>query len=92
MLLRPFAAAVAFISSCINPILYMCVGKAYMRRAGLAFMARLFEAAGHDSASRKSQQHEKGEVDGLRDKESESTTSVNASVSIKAVRVQNGKP
>lgn len=91
--MRPFAAAVAFISSCINPILYMCVGKAYMRQAGLAFMARLFEATGRDSASRKSQTqwHEKGEVDGLRDKESESTTSANASISVKTTAVQNGK-
>ncbi|XP_053533391.1 leukotriene B4 receptor 2a [Ictalurus punctatus] len=91
-LLRPFAAAVAFVSSCINPILYMYVGKAYMRRAGMGFMARLFEATGRDSASRKSQnqQRELGENDGLRDKESESTTSVNTSSNVKTTRVQNG--
>ncbi|XP_053475042.1 leukotriene B4 receptor 2a [Ictalurus furcatus] len=91
-LMRPFAAAVAFISSCINPILYMYVGKAYMRRAGMAFMARLFEATGRDSSSRKSQnqQREMGENDGLRDKESESTTSVNTSSNVKTTRVQNG--
>ncbi|KAF4071357.1 hypothetical protein AMELA_G00272390 [Ameiurus melas] len=91
-LMRPFAAAMAFISSCINPILYMYIGKAYMRRAGLAFMARLFEATGRDSASRKSQnkQREMGENDGLRDKESESTTSANTSGNVKTTRVQNG--
>ncbi|GAA6065990.1 leukotriene B4 receptor 2a [Tachysurus ichikawai] len=91
--LRPFAAAVAFFSSCINPILYTCVGKQYMQRAGLAFMARLFDATGRDLTSRKShnQQCEVGENDALRDKDSESTTSANASVNIKATRVQNGK-
>ncbi|KAI5087894.1 leukotriene B4 receptor 2a [Silurus meridionalis] len=91
MKMRPFVAAVAFVSSCINPILYMFFGKAYMRRAGLAFMARLFEATGRDSASRnyRNQQSEVGENDGLRDKESESTASINNSV--KAAQVQNGK-
>ncbi|TSN95642.1 Leukotriene B4 receptor 1 [Bagarius yarrelli] len=92
-LLRPFAAAVAFVSSCINPILYTCVGKQYMRRAGLAFMARLFDATGGDSASRKSQnqQHKTEENEGLREKESETSTSVNTSINIKAMQVQNGK-
>ncbi|KAK3522975.1 hypothetical protein QTP86_010349 [Hemibagrus guttatus] len=92
-MMRPFAAAVAFFSSCINPILYTCVGKQYIRRAGLAFMARLFDATGRDSASRKSQnqQREVGENEALREKESESTTSVNTSVNVKAMRVQNGK-
>lgn len=63
-----------------------------MRRAGMGFMARLFEATGRDSASRKSQnqQRELGENDGLRDKESESTTSVNTSSNVKTTRVQNG--
>ncbi|MCI4394875.1 hypothetical protein PGIGA_G00173870 [Pangasianodon gigas] len=92
-LMRPFTAAVAFISSCINPILYMCVGKAYMRRAGLGFMARLFEATGRDSASRKSQnqQNEMRENDGLRDNESESTISASTGVNVKGARMQNGK-
>ncbi|XP_060773122.1 leukotriene B4 receptor 2a [Neoarius graeffei] len=91
--MRPFAAAVAFVSSCINPILYMCVGKAYIRHAGLAFMARLFEATGRDSSSRKShnQQREMAENDALRDKESESTTSANTSINIKMTHIQNGK-
>ncbi|XP_026798701.1 leukotriene B4 receptor 2a isoform X1 [Pangasianodon hypophthalmus] len=92
-LMRPFTAAVAFISSCINPILYMCVGKAYMRRAGLGFMARLFEATGRDSASRKSQnqQNEMRENEGLRDKESESTISASTCVNAKGASIQNGK-
>lgn len=92
-MMRPFAAAVAFVSSCINPVLYMFAGKAYMRRAGLGFMARLFETTGRDSASRKSQNHqrEKGEDDGLRDKESESSTSANTTVNAKAMCMINGK-
>lgn len=64
-----------------------------MRRAGLGFLARLFEATGRESASRKShnQQHEPEEINELRDKESESTTSANASVSVKVACMQNGK-
>lgn len=64
-----------------------------MRQAGLAFMARLFEATGRDSSSRKSQnqQHEMRKNDGLRDKESESTTSANTSVNVKATGMLNGK-
>lgn len=91
--MRPIAAAVAFVSSCINPILYMCVGKVYIRQAGLAFMARLFEATGRDSSSRKShnQHREMAENDALRDKESESTTSANTSINIKMTHIQNGK-
>ncbi|XP_051919899.1 leukotriene B4 receptor 1-like [Hippocampus zosterae] len=64
---RAVTASVAFISSCINPVLYFFAGKSYIRREGLAFMARLFEAAGLDSVSRKSRQNSQNSRD--RDKE-----------------------
>ncbi|XP_062864933.1 leukotriene B4 receptor 2a [Trichomycterus rosablanca] len=95
--LRPFASAMAFVSSCINPILYMFAGKSYMRRAGLAFMARLFDATGRDSSSRKTcrssqinKVQQEGEAERLRNKETNSTTSGNSSDDIKPTEMQNG--
>ncbi|KAJ3595191.1 hypothetical protein NHX12_004495 [Muraenolepis orangiensis] len=40
---RAVTSALAFISSCANPVLYTFAGKSYMKGDGLAFMARLFE-------------------------------------------------
>uniref|UniRef100_A0A3Q3S8P9 Leukotriene B4 receptor 2a n=1 Tax=Mastacembelus armatus TaxID=205130 RepID=A0A3Q3S8P9_9TELE len=54
---RAVTSSIAFISSCANPVLYFFAGKSYIRREGLAFMARLFEGTGLDSASRKSRQN-----------------------------------
>ncbi|RXM96040.1 Leukotriene B4 receptor 1 [Acipenser ruthenus] len=51
---RAVASALAFISSCVNPVLYTFAGKGYMKTAGFNFMARLFESTASDSASRKS--------------------------------------
>ncbi|XP_072526483.1 leukotriene B4 receptor 2a [Salminus brasiliensis] len=95
--LRALTSTVAFVSSCINPVLYTLVGKAYIRDAGVAFMARLFEAAGLDSTSRKTRQNsrdrsgEKAENEELRNKESDSTTSGNTSSNVKVVPLKNGK-
>uniref|UniRef100_A0A3Q1EYN1 Leukotriene B4 receptor 2a n=1 Tax=Acanthochromis polyacanthus TaxID=80966 RepID=A0A3Q1EYN1_9TELE len=50
---RAVTSSIAFISSCANPVLYFFAGKSYIRREGLAFMARLFEGAGIDSGTRK---------------------------------------
>nr|XP_023695288.1 leukotriene B4 receptor 1-like isoform X2 [Paramormyrops kingsleyae] len=41
---RTVTSALAFISSCVNPVLYLIAGKAYIQKAGLAFMVRLFES------------------------------------------------
>uniref|UniRef100_A0A8C2XF37 Leukotriene B4 receptor 2a n=1 Tax=Cyclopterus lumpus TaxID=8103 RepID=A0A8C2XF37_CYCLU len=54
---RAVTSSIAFISSCANPVLYFFAGKSYIRREGLAFMARLFEGTGLDSATRKSRQN-----------------------------------
>ncbi|CAL8376860.1 unnamed protein product [Gadus morhua 'NCC'] len=55
---RAITSALAFISSCANPVLYVFAGKSFIRRDGLAFMARLFEGTALDSGvSRKSRQH-----------------------------------
>lgn len=53
---RAITSTIAFISSCANPVLYFFAGKSYIRREGLAFMARLFEGTAFDSA-RKSRQN-----------------------------------
>uniref|UniRef100_A0AAV2KKW9 Macro domain-containing protein n=1 Tax=Knipowitschia caucasica TaxID=637954 RepID=A0AAV2KKW9_KNICA len=60
---RAVAAAIAFISSCANPVLYFFAGKSYIRREGMAFMARLFERTGLDSATRKSRQNSQNSRD-----------------------------
>uniref|UniRef100_A0A3Q0SRQ8 G-protein coupled receptors family 1 profile domain-containing protein n=1 Tax=Amphilophus citrinellus TaxID=61819 RepID=A0A3Q0SRQ8_AMPCI len=44
---RAVTSSIAFMSSCANPVLYFFAGKSYIRREGLAFMARLFEGTGH---------------------------------------------
>uniref|UniRef100_A0A3B4B9V8 G-protein coupled receptors family 1 profile domain-containing protein n=1 Tax=Periophthalmus magnuspinnatus TaxID=409849 RepID=A0A3B4B9V8_9GOBI len=60
---RAVAASIAFISSCANPVLYFFAGKSYIRREGTAFMARLFERTGLDSATRKSRQNSQNSRD-----------------------------
>ncbi|XP_077445660.1 leukotriene B4 receptor 1-like isoform X1 [Stigmatopora argus] len=64
---RAVTSSVAFVSSCANPVLYFFAGKSYIRREGLAFMARLFEAAGLDVVTRRSRQNSQNS----RDKEKE---------------------
>uniref|UniRef100_A0A3B3W1X7 Leukotriene B4 receptor 2a n=1 Tax=Poecilia latipinna TaxID=48699 RepID=A0A3B3W1X7_9TELE len=51
---RAVTSTIAFISSCANPVLYFFAGKSYIRREGLAFMARLFEGTGLDSTRKSS--------------------------------------
>ncbi|KAL0159834.1 hypothetical protein M9458_043559, partial [Cirrhinus mrigala] len=51
---------ITFISSCINPVLYTFAGKSYIKREGLAFMARLFEGSRTESM-RKIQQNQKNQ-------------------------------
>lgn len=46
-------SALAFISSCANPVLYTFAGKSYIRQNGFAFMARLFEGTSTDSTATK---------------------------------------
>lgn len=67
---RAVTSSIAFMSSCANPVLYFFAGKSYIRREGLAFMARLFEATGLDSANRKSRQNSQNSRE--KDKEAES--------------------
>ncbi|XP_054457959.1 leukotriene B4 receptor 2a [Anoplopoma fimbria] len=83
---RAVTSAIAFISSCANPVLYFFAGKSYIRREGIAFMARLFEGTGLDSASRKSRQNSQNSRDKdkeadavmLKDKEQDSVTNSNS--------------
>ncbi|XP_037530622.1 leukotriene B4 receptor 2a [Nematolebias whitei] len=63
---RAVVSSIAFISSCANPVLYFFAGKSYIRREGMAFMARLFEGAGLDY-SRKSRQNSQNSRDKYKD-------------------------
>ncbi|XP_077445657.1 leukotriene B4 receptor 1 isoform X2 [Stigmatopora argus] len=48
---RPNVTALAYFSSAVNPILYVFAGSSHIRRAGLGFMAKLFEATNSESRS-----------------------------------------
>ncbi|XP_058502474.1 leukotriene B4 receptor 2b [Solea solea] len=50
---RAVTSALAFISSCANPVLYTFAGKSYMKKNGLAFMAKLFEGITSDQGGNK---------------------------------------
>ncbi|XP_041660140.1 leukotriene B4 receptor 2b [Cheilinus undulatus] len=50
---RAVTSALAFISSCANPVLYTFAGKSYIKKNGLAFMARLFEGTSMDQVGTK---------------------------------------
>lgn len=66
---RVVTSSLAFMSSCANPVLYFFAGKSYIRREGLAFMARLFEGTGLDLVSRKSRQNSRDSRDKEKDAE-----------------------
>ncbi|XP_008318101.1 leukotriene B4 receptor 1-like isoform X1 [Cynoglossus semilaevis] len=90
---RAVTSSIAFISSSVNPVLYFFAGKSYIRREGLAFMARLFEGTGIDPITRKSRQNSQNSRDKdreadsvmLKDKESGTNSSSTAKPS------KNGK-
>lgn len=50
---RAVTSALAFISSCANPVLYTFAGKSYIKKNGLAFMAQLFEGTSLDQTGPK---------------------------------------
>ncbi|XP_034559391.1 leukotriene B4 receptor 2b [Notolabrus celidotus] len=50
---RAVTSALAFISSCANPVLYTFAGKSYIKKNGFAFMARLFEGTSSDQIGTK---------------------------------------
>ncbi|XP_030635241.1 leukotriene B4 receptor 1 [Chanos chanos] len=51
---RPNVTAFAFMSSSVNPVLYVFAGSSHIRRAGLGFMAKLFEGTNSDFNSSRS--------------------------------------
>ncbi|XP_051984446.1 leukotriene B4 receptor 2b [Xyrauchen texanus] len=53
---RAVSSALAFISSCANPVLYTFAGRSYIKADGLAFMARLFEGTVLDYGNKKRHQ------------------------------------
>ncbi|XP_072315373.1 leukotriene B4 receptor 1 [Eucyclogobius newberryi] len=48
---RPNVTAFAYFSSAVNPVLYVFAGSSHIRRAGLSFMGKLFEATNSESRS-----------------------------------------
>ncbi|XP_076600385.1 leukotriene B4 receptor 2b [Chaetodon auriga] len=50
---RAVTSALAFISSCANPVLYTFAGKSYIKQNGFGFMARLFEGTSMDQTGNK---------------------------------------
>ncbi|XP_067303681.1 leukotriene B4 receptor 1 [Pseudorasbora parva] len=48
---RPNVTAFAFMSSSVNPVLYVFTGSSHIRQAGLGFMAKLFEGTNSESGS-----------------------------------------
>ncbi|XP_048041348.1 leukotriene B4 receptor 1 [Megalobrama amblycephala] len=48
---RPNVTAFAFMSSSVNPVLYVFAGSSHIRQAGLGFMAKLFEGTNSESGS-----------------------------------------
>uniref|UniRef100_A0A3B3V9D9 Leukotriene B4 receptor 2b n=1 Tax=Poecilia latipinna TaxID=48699 RepID=A0A3B3V9D9_9TELE len=50
---RAVTSALAFLSSCANPILYTFAGKSYIKKNGLAFMAKLFDGTKKTNRTRK---------------------------------------
>uniref|UniRef100_A0A3B5L945 Leukotriene B4 receptor 2a n=1 Tax=Xiphophorus couchianus TaxID=32473 RepID=A0A3B5L945_9TELE len=85
---RAVTSTVAFISSCANPVLYFFAGKSYIRREGLAFMARLFEATGMDYTrksrlnSQNSRDKDKDAEVVLQDKDRDSSTNSNSNIKL----------
>ncbi|KAJ8382493.1 hypothetical protein SKAU_G00032710 [Synaphobranchus kaupii] len=69
---RAVTSALAFISSCANPVLYAFAGKAHMQREGLGFMAKLFELMPLDAGTRKTCKANRDKAAlGLKDRETE---------------------
>lgn len=48
---RPTVTAFAFLSSSVNPLLYVFAGSSHIRRAGLGFMAKLFDGTYSENSS-----------------------------------------
>ncbi|XP_053312855.1 leukotriene B4 receptor 1-like [Spea bombifrons] len=48
---RPNVTALAFLSSSVNPILYVFAGGSFIRSAGIGFMAKLFEGTASEVSS-----------------------------------------
>lgn len=48
---RPNVTALAFLSSSVNPVLYVFAGSSHIRQAGLSFMAKLFEGTNSEGGT-----------------------------------------
>ncbi|XP_002662767.4 leukotriene B4 receptor 1 isoform X1 [Danio rerio] len=57
---RPNVTAFAFMSSSVNPVLYVFAGSSHIRQAGLGFMAKLFEGTNSEMGSSRSTRSSRG--------------------------------
>ncbi|TRZ00574.1 hypothetical protein DNTS_004496 [Danionella cerebrum] len=57
---RPNVTAFAFMSSSVNPVLYVFAGSSHIRQAGLGFMAKLFEGTNSETHSSRSTRSSRG--------------------------------
>ncbi|TRZ00572.1 hypothetical protein DNTS_004494 [Danionella cerebrum] len=97
--MRALTSTIAFVSSSVNPVLYTFAGKSYIRREGMAFMARLFEGTAMESTRkiRRSNQNsrerdrETDDCESFKDKDFESVSPVNAISVLKELPEKNGK-
>ncbi|XP_070775157.1 leukotriene B4 receptor 2b [Enoplosus armatus] len=79
---RAVTSALAFISSCANPVLYTFAGKSYIRQNGFAFMARLFEGTSLDQTGTQKSR--------VMDKDHVGTSTADSSNSTGASTLHNG--
>uniref|UniRef100_A0A3B3V9C7 Leukotriene B4 receptor 2b n=1 Tax=Poecilia latipinna TaxID=48699 RepID=A0A3B3V9C7_9TELE len=62
---RAVTSALAFLSSCANPILYTFAGKSYIKKNGLAFMAKLFDGTASSEQTASKQKESAGEMNNI---------------------------
>ncbi|XP_005796655.1 leukotriene B4 receptor 1-like [Xiphophorus maculatus] len=64
---RAVTSTLAFLSSCANPILYTLAGKSYIKKNGLAFMAKLFDgtASSDQTANKQNRTDSAGETNNV---------------------------
>lgn len=85
---RAVTSALAFISSCANPVLYTFAGKSYIKQNGFAFMAKLFEGtASEGMGNKKSRVLGKNNV-GHSDTDSPSNTVVSTALNGNTVNLE----
>uniref|UniRef100_A0A3B3TXI5 Leukotriene B4 receptor 2b n=1 Tax=Poecilia latipinna TaxID=48699 RepID=A0A3B3TXI5_9TELE len=85
---RAVTSALAFLSSCANPILYTFAGKSYIKKNGLAFMAKLFDGTASSEQTASKQKESAGEMNNILNNSATATMASNASPKKKTNRTR----